>query len=71
MNSRPHRFFFICLIPYENKVHGFVSVVVMIYKFKKHDLMGVLNIPQFLTTSVPLVLIKLRTGLLTECLFLK
>ena len=33
--------FFICLIQYENKVYGFVSVVVMNYKFKKHDLPSV------------------------------
>ena len=33
-------FFFICSIPHENKVHGFVSVVVMNYKFKKHDFSG-------------------------------
>ena len=29
--------FFICLIPRENKVYGFVSVVAMNYKSKKHD----------------------------------
>ena len=33
-------FFFICLIPDENKVYGFVSVVVMNYKSKKHDFPG-------------------------------
>ena len=39
--SRPHRYFFICLIPHENKVYGFVSVVVMNYKSKKtHDFPG-------------------------------
>ena len=33
LNSRPHRriffLFFICLIPHDNKVYGFVSVVVI------------------------------------------
>ena len=29
------------MIPYENKVYGFVSVVVMNYKSKKHDFPGV------------------------------
>ena len=34
--------FFIYLFPYENKVYGFVFVVVMNYKFKKKkDLSGV------------------------------
>ena len=35
--------FFIYLIPYENKVYGFVSVVVnqMNYKLKNHNLPGV------------------------------
>ena len=33
-------FFFICLIPHENKVYGFVSVVLMNHKSKKHDFPG-------------------------------
>ena len=42
LNSRPHRYmyFFICLIPHENKVYGFVFVVVMNHKSKKHDFPG-------------------------------
>ena len=41
--SRPHRYFFICLIPHENKVYGFVSVVVMNCKFKKTRFSGFLG----------------------------
>ena len=33
-------FFFICLIQHENKVYGFVSVVVMNYKSEKQDFPG-------------------------------
>ena len=48
LNFWPHRIFFISffiyLFPYENKVYGFVFVVVMNYKFKKKkDLSGVLG----------------------------
>ena len=32
--------FFICLIPHENRVYAFASVVVMNYKSKKHDFPG-------------------------------
>ena len=41
--SRPHRYFFICLIPHENNVYGFVSVVVMNCKFKKTRFSGFLG----------------------------
>ena len=36
-------FFFICLIPHDNKVYGFVSVVVINSKSKKHDFPGFLE----------------------------
>ena len=41
LNSRPHRiFYFICYIPHENIVNGFVTVVVMNCKFKKSRFAG-------------------------------